>query len=56
MLDKGSGRRIYDKPMNTRITIRLDKKHVDIIKKISKEKNLTRTDVVRLAIEKLLDK
>ena len=57
MGDKGSGRRIYEKPMNTRITVRLDLKHMEIMKKIAKEKNLqTDSDVIRFVLEQFYKK
>ena len=41
MKDKGIGRRIFDKSMEARVTIRLDKKHIDIINEIMKEQKMT---------------
>lgn len=51
MKDKGIGRRIFDESMETRITIRLDKKHIDIINKIMREQKIkTVSETIRYII------
>ena len=52
MKDKGSGRRIFDESMETRVTIRLDKKHIDIINEVMKQKGfMTISETIRYIIE-----
>jgi hypothetical protein len=52
MKDKGSGRRIFNESMETRVTIRLDKKHIDIINEVMKQKDFTTiSETIRYIIE-----
>lgn len=45
-------RRLFDEVMNTRVTIRLDNKHKDIIEKIMKENDFnSMSEAIRFIIE-----
>lgn len=50
------GRPFSENPKSTRITIRLDKKHNDIIEKYSKKQKISKTESVRRGIERLEEK
>lgn len=53
MGDKGSGRRIFENTMNTRVTVRLDEKHIAILQKFMKENDIDEMSVaIRMIIEK----
>lgn len=52
MGDKGSGRRIFEESMESRTTVRLDKKHNEVIEKIMKKNKLkTKSEAIRYIIE-----
>lgn len=50
---KKVGRPYSDNPKELRLTVRLDKRHNDILEKYSKENNITKNESVRRGIEKL---
>jgi len=46
-------RRLFEEVMNTRVTIRLDKKHIEIIEKVTKENKFKSiSEAIRFIIEK----
>ncbi len=50
---KNVGQKIYENNMEIRITVRLDKKHDNILDKIMKEKELnSKSEAIRYLIEK----
>lgn len=55
-IDKKVGRPYSENPKEFRLTVRLDKRHNDILKKYAKEKEISRNEAVRRGIEKLEDK
>jgi hypothetical protein len=55
-IDKKVGRPYSDNPKEIRLTVRLDKKHNEILERYSLENNITKNESVRRGIEKLEDK
>ena len=56
IISKKVGRPYSENPKELRLTVRLDKRHNDILKKYSKENSITKNESVRRGIEKLEDK
>lgn len=52
-ISKKVGRPYSDNPKELRLTVRLDKRHNDILEKYSQENNITKNESVRRGIEKL---
>lgn len=51
-MSKSVGTKIYENNMESRITIRLDGKHLDIIEEVQKEKGLSnKSEAIRYIIE-----
>ena len=45
-------KKIFEKSMETRVTVRLDKKHLEVIEKIMKEKKFnSKSEAIRFIIE-----
>lgn len=56
LISKKVGRPYSENPKEIRLTVRLEKKHLDILEKYSKENGITKNESVRQGIEKLEDK
>ena len=56
IIPKKVGRPYSENPKDIRLTVRLDKKHNDILEQYSKKNGITKNESVRLGIEKLEDK
>jgi len=55
-IEKKVGRPFSDNPKQIRLTVRLEKKHADILERYSKNQNITRNEAVRQGIERLEEK
>lgn len=53
VITKKVGRPYSDDPKDIRLTVRLDKKHSDILERYAKKNGITRNESVRHGIEKL---
>ncbi|WP_313561689.1 hypothetical protein [Ruminiclostridium cellobioparum] len=53
---KKVGRPFSENPKEIRITVRIDKKHNDILEDYSEKNNVTKNEAVRRGIEKLDEK
>lgn len=53
---KKVGRPFSENPKEIRITVRIDKKHNDILEDYSEKNNVTKNEAVRHGIEKLDEK
>lgn len=56
MITKKLGRPFSEDPKEIRLTVRLDKKHNDILETYSKKKKISKNEAVRQGIEKLDEK
>lgn len=56
VITKKVGRPYSENPKEIRLTVRLDKKHNDILERYSNENGITKNESVRRGIEKLEDK
>ena len=55
-IEKKVGRPFSDNPKDSRLTIRLDQKHREILERYSQKNNVTKNEAVRQGIEKLEEK
>ena len=55
-IKKKFGRPFSDNPKDIRITVRLDKRHNDIVEKYSTEHQISKNETVRHGIERLEEK